>query len=100
MLFRSTKNWGRNNWSAASLRFDGGLQLAMLWSQNILGKELIPKQVARVRSFNNLLGNNPIHCILQKKKIEENSTISDIYFLDQNHNILSCIEGLALRSKE
>ena len=82
-------------WGAYSAAYDGGLQLALLWSEHVLGGASVPTEISKVYSYLKHPEKGPIRCILKRRHIEDGQACSDMYFLDKTDQIFAKFEGIS-----
>ena len=86
--------WSSENWLTDPAAFDGGLQLAVLWSEKVLGGSSLPTEISRLRSWSPRPVSGPVRCILKGRGVKDHSAISDMYFVDQKDQLLAALEGV------
>ena len=61
---------------------DGGLQLAVLLTQRVLGGASLPTSIAELRSYRSRPAEGPIRCIATQREVGRASVTTDIVFVD------------------
>ncbi|MDH4134496.1 MAG: polyketide synthase dehydratase domain-containing protein, partial [Gammaproteobacteria bacterium] len=74
--------WPKEAWCSDAAALDGGLQLALLWSQKVLGGAVLPMAMGEYRSYRDGLINGVVKCVVHAKKILDGRTVCDITFSD------------------
>lgn len=75
--------------------YDGGLQLALLWSHHVLGGSSLPVEISKLRSYSHKPTKGPVRCVLKRRLVKEHEACSDMYFLDQSDRLFAKIEGIS-----
>jgi len=86
--------WKSEDWQTDPAVFDGGLQLAVLWSEKVLGGSSLPTEISRVRSWVRKPATGPVRCFLKARGVKSSSAVSDMYFVDQDHQLVAALEGV------
>jgi acyl transferase domain-containing protein len=77
------------------LAYDGGLQLAVLWANHVLGGANLPTGIAEVRGAERLDGTaGPLQCILVGRESTRSKAVSDILFVDAGGNAVAELRGV------
>ncbi|MBU1172699.1 MAG: SDR family oxidoreductase [Proteobacteria bacterium] len=89
-------NWPGASWKTDAAAIDGGLQLAILWGMNQVGKQSLPTKIGSYFNYMKNVPNGPIYCELHGKIIDNNRTISDISFFNEKKEILAQMQGVEM----
>lgn len=73
---------------------DGGLQLALLWGKKVLGGATLPTGVGTYQVHRQELVDEPIHCTVNRTKVEKSKAICDIQFLSGEGQLLAELQGV------
>jgi acyl-CoA thioesterase len=73
---------------------DGGLQLALLWGKKVLGGATLPTGVGTYQVHRDELVDEPIHCTVNRSKVEKTKAICDIQFLSGEGQLLAELQGV------
>ena len=87
-------SWQKESWQTDPAIFDGGLQLAVLWTERVLGGASLPTEIGRVRSLAKAPAQGLVRCVLKGKSFRDQSAVSDVYFLDKENSLIGVIEGI------
>jgi NAD(P)-dependent dehydrogenase (short-subunit alcohol dehydrogenase family)/acyl carrier protein len=90
--------WPGPEWRTDAAALDGGLQLAILWGDHVLGKRSLPTRVGTYRSFGAPLAEGPIQCVLKGKKTTAHRTLSRIQFLSQDGELLAELDDVEMHT--
>ena len=80
-------------WCTDPLMFDGGLQLALLWCERVLGGASLPTSIAQVRTFDDP-SRGPFRCTLQGRSAAGDRSVSDAVFHDADGRIVAELGGI------
>jgi hypothetical protein len=81
--------WNSEPWRTDIAAMDGGLQLALLWSQYMLGGNTLPMAVGLHRNYGHGLQSGPIHCVLRGKVVGNAKTVSTLQFRTEDGEVLA-----------
>jgi len=81
-------------WSTDPLASDGGLQLALLWCQHVLGGASLPTGIGEIRTWADAPVVGPIHCTLTGRTAKGKKSVSDLAFRDASGNLLAELVGV------
>jgi hypothetical protein len=73
---------------------DGGLQLALLWCQHVLGGASLPTGIAEIRTWADAPATGPIRCTLTGRSAKGSKSVSDVVFRDASGNLLAEFVGV------
>ncbi|MFK7827849.1 MAG: beta-ketoacyl synthase N-terminal-like domain-containing protein [Oligoflexales bacterium] len=88
-------HWESDQWSTNAAAYDGGLQLALLWSSHVLGVSSLPMEISKVRSFVRVPKKGSFRCVLKRRSVDAGQACSDMYFLDQSDQLFAKFEGVS-----
>jgi NAD(P)-dependent dehydrogenase (short-subunit alcohol dehydrogenase family) len=81
--------WEGGPWRTDVAALDGGLQVAILWSQHLLNGPTLPMAVGSYRDFGKQPESGPIYCHLRGETRGKSKTVSHILFTSQSGEILA-----------
>ena len=90
------KKWPGKMWVTDPASLDGGLQTALLWGDNMLGKFSLPTKIGAIYNYHSGLMESPIRCILQGKISGEQRSESDILFFNKEGSLLTEMKNVEL----
>ena len=93
LTVKSRMEWP-NAWCADPLALDGGLQLALLWSQHVLGGASLPTSIKEVRTFTDRPVCGPLRCTLTGRTATGQRTLSDLVFHSAKGDVLAELDGV------
>jgi hypothetical protein len=73
---------------------DGGLQLALLWSQHVLGGAVLPMAMGEYRSYRDGLSDGPLQGVVYGRKVQDARTVCDIAFSDASGRMVAELIGV------
>ena len=76
-------SWPETFWKYDVAALDGGLQLAILWGIHNLNRKSLPTKIGACYTYQSGPITGPIDCVLNGKSIQNERTVSDISFFDQ-----------------
>lgn len=90
--------WGRGAtlepWCTDPLVFDGGLQLALLWCERVLGGASLPTGIASVRTWLKDPAPGPFSCTLRGRSAVGSKSVSDARFFDASGRLVAELSGI------
>jgi hypothetical protein len=75
--------WPAEPWRTDPAALDGGLQLALLWSNRMLGGPSLPMAVSSVRTFRTGPPDGPVRAVLTGERRGRDKTVTDIVFVEE-----------------
>ncbi|TDC22841.1 SDR family oxidoreductase [Streptomyces sp. 8K308] len=75
--------WEGDNWQLDPAAVDGGLQLAVLWAEGVLGEAGLPMAVAECRVYRRGAAQAPVRCVVWARKVHDTGARCDLVLLDQ-----------------
>ncbi len=88
--------WSGAGWHTDPAAIDGGLQLALLWAEHVLGGASLPMGVAEYRAYHSGLYDGLTRCVLKAKEVWSDGAQCDIAFLDENGTVRAELIGVSL----
>jgi NAD(P)-dependent dehydrogenase (short-subunit alcohol dehydrogenase family)/acyl carrier protein len=76
--------WPNQDWQLDVAALDGGMQLAVLYGQRMLGAQNLPTSIDTVRRFATDACNGPITATAYRRNVGKSATTTDIHFVDAN----------------
>jgi malonyl CoA-acyl carrier protein transacylase len=86
--------WPVESWRSDAAAMDGGLQLALLWSQHVLGGAVLPMAMSEYRSYRDGLTQGPMKGVVFGRKIHDARTVCDITFSDSTDQVVAEFIGV------
>jgi acyl carrier protein len=86
--------WPAESWRSDAAAMDGGLQLALLWSQHVLGGAVLPMAMGEYRSYRDGLSDGPLQSVVYGRKIHDARTVCDIAFSDASGQMIAELIGV------
>jgi hypothetical protein len=95
-MLSGTQNstWPAASWRCDAAAMDGGLQLALLWSQHVLGGASLPMAMGEYRSYRDGLTEGPVQGVVHGRKIHDSRTVCDITFSDSSGLVIAELIGV------
>jgi acyl carrier protein len=87
-------DWPIEAWCSDAAALDGGLQLALLWSRQVLGGAVLPMALGEYRSYRSGLATGQLQGVVYGRKIHEARTVCDIAFVDGSGQVLAELIGV------
>ncbi|MFT4976257.1 MAG: acyl carrier protein, partial [Myxococcota bacterium] len=86
--------WPAEQWRTDAAAFDGGLQLALLWSERVLGGASLPTGIGRIRTWTDT-PDGPFRCVLTgSRSARGGKAISDLVFFDRHGEPFAELSGV------
>ncbi len=76
--------WPEQDWQLDVAALDGGMQLAVLYGQRMLGAQNLPTSIDTVRRFATEACAGPITATAYRRNVGKSATTTDIHFVDAN----------------
>jgi acyl transferase domain-containing protein/NADP-dependent 3-hydroxy acid dehydrogenase YdfG len=83
-------------WQTDPAAVDGGLQVALLWAERVLGGASLPMAVAEYRIWRAGLAPGPIRCLVRARAIHASNAECDIACLDEDGSLRAELLGVEL----
>ncbi|MEQ1571630.1 MAG: polyketide synthase dehydratase domain-containing protein [Myxococcota bacterium] len=87
-------DWSPETWQTDPAAMDGGLQLALLWSNRVLGGASLPMGVSSMRTFHVGPPEGPLRAVLTGERRGKDKTVTDIVFLDRSGVVVNELRGV------
>ena len=81
--------WRGEAWQTDAAALDGGLQLAILWGDHVLGRSSLPTRVGTYTPHTDTPVEGPIRCVLTGKSARGERTVSDIAFVADDGSLVA-----------
>ncbi|MEM6795806.1 MAG: SDR family NAD(P)-dependent oxidoreductase, partial [Acidobacteriota bacterium] len=72
--------WADGPWQIDVALLDGGLQLAVLWAQRVLGSATLPTSIASVRTFADAPAPGALRCVVEAVETRASRAVSNVVF--------------------
>jgi len=86
--------WGEEPWQTDPAAVDGGLQLALLWSDRMLGGPTLPMGMSSMTTFVSGPPEGPVRAVLTGVTRGRDKTVTDIVFVDANGKVVNEMRGV------
>jgi acyl transferase domain-containing protein len=90
----SQAGWPTEAWCSDAASLDGGLQLALLWSHQVLGGAVLPMALGEYRSYRSGLATGPVTGVVHGRQIHDARTVCDMAFVDGNGQVVAELIGV------
>ena len=87
-------NWPEQSWHFDVAALDGGMQLAVLYAQRMLGANNLPTAIASVRHYPAAPCAGPIIATAYPRALSKAASTTDIYFVDGNGRRIAELLGV------
>ena len=81
-------------WKTDPAAMDGGLQLALLWSQKVLGGASLPMAVGSLNSYASAPKKGQLQATLSGQKTSRDRAVSNIVFTDEDGAVVAELRGV------
>ncbi len=85
---------GAPPWRTDPVALDGGLQLALLWAERVLGGASLPTSIAKVHLSDALPANGALRASLIGRQAEGSRSVSDVVFENADGEVVAQLEGV------
>ncbi len=85
--------WG-DGWRTDPAAWDGGLQLALLWSKRVLGGATLPMGIGAVHSYRDGPPEGPVQATLSGTVHGRDRAVTDIVFTDRSGEVVAELRGV------
>ncbi|WTW98513.1 SDR family oxidoreductase [Streptomycetaceae bacterium NBC_01309] len=90
-------NWSaRHDWCADPAAVDGVLQLAVLWTERVLGAASLPMGVAEFRLYGRGPAEAPLRCRIRKVRAADGQAVCDAVLVDETGACYAELRGITL----
>jgi hypothetical protein len=86
--------WPLDAWCSDVASLDGGLQLALLWSRQVLGGAVLPMALGEYRSYRSGLASGPVTGVVHGRQIHDARTVCDMAFVDGSGQVVAELIGV------
>jgi NAD(P)-dependent dehydrogenase (short-subunit alcohol dehydrogenase family)/acyl carrier protein len=83
--------WSREHYQTDPAAFDGGLQLAVLWTEQMLGGASLPTRIGEVRTLVDEPQPGELHCLVKGRSAANGHAVSDIYLQDHEGRLVAVL---------
>lgn len=87
-------NGTANPWQLDVAALDGGLQVAVLWAQRMLGKENLPTTIGQLRPYRSAPAPGVVNVAAYRRKVGSLGVTTDIHFTDEKGLRLAALLGV------
>jgi hypothetical protein len=88
--------WSGAGWHTDPAAVDGGLQLALLWGERVLGGASLPMGVAEYRAYEAGLYDGRTLCVVRARDVHADSAECDVAFLAEDGTVRAELLGVSL----
>ncbi|WP_437279841.1 SDR family NAD(P)-dependent oxidoreductase [Sorangium sp. So ce375] len=81
--------WVAQPWKTDPAALDGGLQLATLWTQHVLGGAALPMSVGALHTFAEGPSEGPLRAVVRGQIVARDRTKADIAFVDDRGSLVA-----------
>ncbi|XXX78507.1 SDR family NAD(P)-dependent oxidoreductase [Sorangium sp. So ce134] len=81
--------WVAQPWKTDPAALDGGLQLATLWTQHVLGGAALPMSVGALHTFAEGPSEGPLRAVVRGQIVARDRTKADIAFVDERGTLVA-----------
>jgi hypothetical protein len=102
MVGTSEVTWPNEAWRIDPALLDGGLQLAGLWTRQVLGGICLPMALGELRLYRLGLATGPVRCVVHARKVFDVRAVCDVSFIDPAGSLIAEMRGVetVLRPEE
>jgi hypothetical protein len=86
--------WQKEDWIVDVALLDGGLQLAGLWAEQVLGGATLPMAFRSYKQYYDELPKEIIRCVVRGREVHQSGVISDIEFVDPEGLLVAALHGV------
>jgi len=86
--------WAGTGWQMDPALLDGGLQLALLWTEHMTGGHSLPTAIEAVQIHRGGLPSEAVWCVVEGREAKADKCVSDIYFIDGNDVLIAQLRGV------
>jgi hypothetical protein len=86
--------WHHESWRSDPAMLDGGLQLALLWTRNVLDGASLPMALGELRMYREGIANGPVLCVLYARQVHDARAVCDIAFVDGTGAVIAEMLGV------
>ncbi|MEC9072045.1 MAG: KR domain-containing protein, partial [Myxococcota bacterium] len=86
--------WSGGAWKTDAAALDGGLQLALLWTDHVLGGRSLPTSVKAYNAYQDAVPTGPVRCTLRGRIKGKSCTACDITFTTDDGSLVAELLGV------
>ncbi len=84
----------QERWQLDPALLDGGLQLALLWTQHMTGGHSLPTSIAAVQLNRGHLPVGTVRCVVKGRQAKAEKCLTDVYLIDANDVLIAELRGV------
>jgi len=88
------QGWAGQGWRTDVAAMDGGLQMALLWAERVLGGASLPTAIGAFQPYTDAPPEGPIHATLTRRSASGARAVSDITFTDERGVPIAELKGV------
>ncbi len=88
------RGWTHEPWQTDPAALDGGLQLAVLWTEAMLGGKSLPTSVESLRTWSPGPAEGPLRCVVTARETGRSRALSDVTLLDTRGQMVAQLLGV------
>ncbi|MCU0753541.1 MAG: SDR family oxidoreductase [Xanthomonadales bacterium] len=86
--------WPAEAWCSDVAALDGGLQLALLWSRQVLGGAVLPMALGEYRSYHGGLTSGPLTAVVRGRRVQESRAVCEVALVDAAGQVVAELMGV------
>ncbi len=87
-------HWTDEPWQLDVAALDGGLQMALLLTERLLGEASLPTSISELRTFSSRPCDGLIHCVASRRHLGATGATTDIVLMDHEGNRIAELNGV------
>ena len=88
--------WPEEDWHTDPVAVDGGLQLALVWAERVLGGASLPMSVAEYRVWRSGAAPGPVRCLVRSREALGGQAVCDVGCFDDDGSLRAELLGVEL----
>jgi hypothetical protein len=88
--------WAHEDWQTDPAAVDGGLQVAVLWAERVLGGASLPEAVGEYRLWKRGPATGSVHCMVGPREMREDRAVCDVGYFDEDDSLRAELFGVEL----
>jgi len=88
------RGWSHEPWHTDPAALDGGLQLALLWTEAVLGGRSLPTSVEAVHTYTTGPAEGPLRCVLTARETGRSKAKADVLLVDSAGKTVASLIGV------
>jgi acyl transferase domain-containing protein len=88
--------WAHEDWQTDPAAVDGGLQVAMLWAERVLGGPSLPQAVGEYRLWKRGPATGSVHCLVCPREVRDDGAVCDVGYFDEDDSLRAELFGVEL----